>query len=240
MTTTQAPEGTPSTARILFVAAATTLAVAVAARVLPDSASATAIGLGFLGVTYFLVLRDPSGEHAAHHGLSFGGLLESRPLEPRRILRETAVALAWALGIALIVFPPFAIGFTLYWHPARAFQFAPIAPVVDEALGQLLVVALPEEAFYRGYLQTSLDDRFPKRWKLLGGWISPGILVSSAIFALGHLLTEPNPSRLAVFFPSLLFGWLRTRTRGAGAGTFFHALCNLFSAYLGRCFAMWT
>ena len=41
-----------------------------------------------------------------------------------------------------------------------------------------------------------------------------------------------HPARLAVFFPSLVFGFLRVRTRGIGASMLFHALCNLFSAYL--------
>jgi membrane protease YdiL (CAAX protease family) len=37
-----------------------------------------------------------------------------------------------------------------------------------------------------------------------------------------------------VFFPSLLFGWLRARTGGIGAGTAYHASCNLFASLLGR------
>ena len=54
------------------------------------------------------------------------------------------------------------------------------------------------------------------------------------IFAVGHVLTIPHVSRLAVFFPALLFGWLRARTGGIGAGVLFHAMCNLFSAALAR------
>jgi membrane protease YdiL (CAAX protease family) len=37
-----------------------------------------------------------------------------------------------------------------------------------------------------------------------------------------------------VFFPALVFGWLRSRTRGVGAGLVFHALCNLFASYLSQ------
>jgi membrane protease YdiL (CAAX protease family) len=43
---------------------------------------------------------------------------------------------------------------------------------------------------------------------------------------------------LSVFFPSLLFGWLRARTGGIGASVFFHALCNLFAAYLARSYGL--
>ena len=41
--------------------------------------------------------------------------------------------------------------------------------------------------------------------------------MTSALFALGHVATEFHPNRLGVFFPSLLFGWLRARTGGIGA-----------------------
>jgi uncharacterized protein len=156
-----------------------------------------------------------------------------------RVARDTGVTLLWAMGIATLVFPPFLVGFVGWWHPAGGFFPAPIRPVLEDVPGQLLMVALPEEAFYRGYLQTALDDCWKRRWNFWGGYLSVGMLVSSAIFAVGHVLTEPHPNRLAVFFPSLLFGWLRTRTRGVGASIFLHAFSNLYSAYLGRSFGMW-
>ncbi len=100
------------------------------------------------------------------------------------------------------------------------------------------MIALPEEAFYRGYLQTALAKALHEETQgavsVLGMRIGWSIVLTSAIFALGHLLTELNPTRLAVFFPSLVFGLLRTRTRGIGSSVLFHALCNLFSAYLVR------
>jgi membrane protease YdiL (CAAX protease family) len=37
-----------------------------------------------------------------------------------------------------------------------------------------------------------------------------------------------------VFFPALVFGWMRARTGGIGAAVLFHALCNIFSATLAR------
>ncbi|HVY47347.1 MAG TPA: myxosortase family intramembrane protease, partial [Minicystis sp.] len=85
-----------------------------------------------------------------------------------------------------------------------------------------------------GYLQSELDLAWPPRWRLFGADLGPGWLVSAAVFAVGHVLTISSPARLAVFFPALVFGWLRARTRGIGAGVVFHALCNLFAATLGR------
>jgi membrane protease YdiL (CAAX protease family) len=105
---------------------------------------------------------------------------------------------------------------------------------VDEIAAQVLAVALPEEMFYRGYLQSKLDEVWPPKQRILGTLVGPGLLVTSAIFAAGHLVTTPHPARLAVFFPSLMFGWLRARTGGVGAGILFHAACNLLTVYLGR------
>ena len=51
--------------------------------------------------------------------------------------------------------------------------------------------------------------------------------ITSTIFAVGHYVTIPSPHRLAVFFPSLLFGWMRRATGGILAPLIFHALCNL-------------
>jgi membrane protease YdiL (CAAX protease family) len=59
------------------------------------------------------------------------------------------------------------------------------------------------------------------------------------IFAAGHLATVQVPARLAVFFPALLFGWLRARTGGVGASVFFHATCNLYSLVLGRGYGLY-
>jgi uncharacterized protein len=191
------------------------------------------VGLAFLAATWKLVLRKDEHEIRAH-GLSLGGLLEPLALDPRRLLRDAAKATAWVALFALIVFPPFWLGFKLFWHAKMPFALRGPKSPLDEIAGQLLVVALPEEAFFRGYLQTELDRAWPKRVRILGAELGAGLVVSAAIFAVGHLLTTPVPARLAVFFPALLFGWLRARTGGIGAGVLFHALCNLFSATLAR------
>ena len=94
------------------------------------------------------------------------------------------------------------------------------------------MIALPEEAFFRGYVQSSFDDVWPPRWRVLGAPLGVSWVLTAALFAVGHVLTDPRPARLAVFFPALLFGWLRARTRDVLPGIFFHAACNLFSQTL--------
>ena len=97
------------------------------------------------------------------------------------------------------------------------------------ALDQLVVVAIPEEIFFRGYLLVRLERVWKPTRRLWGAPVGKALLVSSALFALGHLAVIPNPQRLAVFFPALLFGWMRARTGSIAAGALYHALCNLLA-----------
>jgi uncharacterized protein len=217
----------------LGVGLATTALVTVLSYLLPPAYQATGVGLAFLAVTYLLVLRRDDGA-TAHHGLSLGGLFEPEPLSLLRIARDTVTALAWALGCAAVIFPIFWVGWVGWWKPEGGFSSAAWHSVLSDAPAQLLVIALPEEAFYRGYLQTALDDAFPKRRRILGADLGLSVLLTSAVFALGHLATELDPNRLGVFFPSLLFGYLRARTGGIGASVLFHTFANLFTAFLAR------
>ncbi len=122
--------------------------------------------------------------------------------------------------------PPDQIG---AWDPARGAltlsRSASWIPLI--VLAQLLLVAFPEEFFYRGYLQTSLQRLLPWRLDLKIVHTSAAILLTSALFAIGHVVIDPRPQRLAVFFPSLLFGFLRDRTHTLVACIVYHAACNL-------------
>jgi|SRR5690625_289458 len=95
-------------------------------------------------------------------------------------------------------------------------------------LTQVVLVAIPEEFFFRGYLQERLHQAWGRKginiWGLPLTW---GIVVSSVLFALVHLIATVNLTRLSVFFPSLLFGALRERTGGISAPVVYHAACNL-------------
>lgn len=107
-------------------------------------------------------------------------------------------------------------------------------------LTQLFFIALPEEYFYRGYLQTRLNQGFaarrsePKWLTRLG--LNRAVLLTSLLFGLGHLLIPVQGvllvQRMSVFFPALLFGWLRLRTDSIVAATIYHAGCNLMVLFL--------
>ena len=206
---------------------------------LPDRFVALGVGAVFLLATWALVwCRDD--EMVERYGLSFAGLVLPGRIDPSRLLGGFVSAIGWAFLFALVTFPFFFFGWRTYWAPHLRFSLE-IGPVdaANAILGQLAVIALPEEAFYRGYLQTRLGEAFPRKLRILGASIGIELVLASAIFALGHVATIRNPGRLAVFFPALLFGWLRARTKGVGAGIAYHALCNVFSEMLGRGFGLY-
>ena len=222
----------PSYAEPLIASALVTAAATAVSVIAPPSYVASGVAFVFLAATWWLVFRhdDAAVERA---GLDFGGLVLPRALRWNVLARSVAVAAGWALGLSAAIFVPFYFGWRWYWHPSSEFSIDLTVPqVASDVFGQLMLIALPEEIFYRGYLQSKFDEIAPPKVRVAGALLGPGLLYTSAIFALGHLLTELNPARLAVFFPSLVFGFLRARSRGIGAGVVFHAMCNLFSAYL--------
>ena len=198
----------------------------------------------FLLTAIRLTRSDP-----AHYGVALGGVMEpatdDRPVGPlglfdlwRALLRafpSAAVETLVAFAIAAVVFPFYTLGY-YWWHqPAADFSLTLPPGFASFALAQLIVVALPEETFFRGYLQSSLGDLENGRIRLLGVELAPGAwLFQAVLFAAVHFLVEPNPARLAVFFPGLLFGWARAWRGGVGAAIALHALSNLYSEILAR------
>ena len=163
------------------------------------------------------------------------------------------------LGAAcLLTFPAFVIGFFVFygytcgaagrwlapwfgplchhWHGAAGGSLRLPERFAISALNQLVVVAIPEEIFFRGYLLVRLERVWAPTRRLLGAPVGKALLVSSALFALGHLAVVPSPQRLAVFFPALVFGWMRSKTGSIAAGATFHALCNVLADVLHTSF----
>ncbi|MGB8329246.1 MAG: MrtC family glutamic-type intramembrane protease [Polyangiales bacterium] len=184
-----------------------------------------------------------------HYGVALAGLLEpakdERPAGPlglfdlgralRQALPIAAAELTVAIGVAALVFPLYGLGFYMWHRPDGGFSLAFPSNVVGFAFAQLIVVALPEEAFFRGYLQTALSDLELTRLRVFGVSLAPWALVFQAsLFAAIHFMVEPDPARLAVFFPALLFGWMRAWRGGIGAALALHAMSNLYSEILGR------
>jgi membrane protease YdiL (CAAX protease family) len=160
---------------------------------------------------------------------------------------------AWALLACAVILPPFTLGF--WWfvrelprlpphvasllapyvgsaHPLR-FRLGPGAfDLVGRVAGNA-AVAFSEEFFYRGYVTLRLEERWPPSTRMLGAPLGRAALVAAALFAAGHLL-EPAPWRLAVFFPALVFAWLRARTGTVLGAAICHFIFNVWLLLLER------
>lgn len=93
-------------------------------------------------------------------------------------------------------------------------------------LAQVVAVAAPEEMFFRGYVLGRLRTVLPPRRRILGVPFGAAHVISALLFALIHLVAIPEPGRLLVFFPGLLFAWLAERGGSVTAPIVQHALAN--------------
>jgi uncharacterized protein len=179
--------------------------------------------------------------------------LRLSPLRLNAAVLGVAVLVTWPLFLGLFlafygtvcrVHGPAALNYWIDWVAGlcgrwtglRHAELVVRPDVVLMAATQIFVVALPEELFFRGYLFGRLEERWPPTRRLLGAPVGLALLVSSALFALGHVLVDFNPQRLAVFFPGLVFCWMRARTGSIAPGALFHALCNVYSDVLHDAF----
>ncbi|MGH7860213.1 MAG: myxosortase family intramembrane protease [Candidatus Binatia bacterium] len=96
---------------------------------------------------------------------------------------------------------------------------------------QLVVVAFPEELFFRGYLQSNLNRIFARPFRLFGARFGPALPLQAATFALCHVVGG-DWTRLRVFFFGLLAGWLRERNGAIAAPVVYHAAANFWYALL--------
>lgn len=204
-----------------------------------------AVGALFLVTAMRLARREPNGPQ--RFGIDLAGVLDAPPddrdpgplglLDLGRTLRAALpVAIrecGFALVVAAVVFPPYALGFAWWNEPTLPWTWAPRPDLLSFGLAQLLVVGLPEEALFRGYFQTRLTDRWPATVRIFGAELSmPAWIGQAALFGVLHYVVDLNPERLAVFFPGLLFGWIRARRGGIGAALVFHALSNVYGSIL--------
>lgn len=160
--------------------------------------------------------------------------------------RDLAPEILTAAVVAAVVLPLWALGLGALRAPLAAWGFVPPAP--HTSLGgsglagaavwaQLLAthvlgVALPEELFWRGYVQPVLQGRWPSQRRVFGLPLGPAAVVTCALFALGHVVGGANLMGLATFLPALLFAGLRNLRGNLVAAVLLHAACNLAAAAL--------
>jgi membrane protease YdiL (CAAX protease family) len=154
--------------------------------------------------------------------------LAKRPYAEYGLSVENPGSFRFHVAVITVVFVPYLIGHYLlaHWTAGLAFHFRVPARFATSAVDQVLLIALPEEFFFRGYFQTQLDRTYGRPHEFLGVKWGVGLPVAAALFAACHVVYG-GPVRLIVFFPGLLYGWLRARTDTILVPTFYHAGSNL-------------
>jgi len=135
--------------------------------------------------------------------------------DPRGVLWGIAVTI-----VILLIYIAVLAGYGLYAGKSLTFNKLSYSFV----LIQLLLVALPEEVFFRGYLQQKLGNTVK------------GVIVVSLLFALAHFVTlclggghglSVCSQAVLTFFPSLVMGYLYMSTGTLWASIIFHFLANI-------------
>jgi membrane protease YdiL (CAAX protease family) len=106
--------------------------------------------------------------------------------------------------------------------PSLSAFSGPRPPLGETLLRQGLLVALPEEVFFRGYLYDAFEEK---------GW--EPIVPSSVLFAAGHLAIHPSWYRALTLFPGLLLGGGRKFAGNIYVPVLLHLLFNLLPWFAG-------
>ena len=245
-----------------FFGLGASLLIVVCSYLLPEAFVTDALAFLFIALGYLYVTRAWDEERVARgaltsariekrlksSGLLFGGLLSPEPLKWSKVMLRLLNATWSASWLFFCIALPYSLAFFFYFQPSSSFSFSnawrgpdaalftfgPSQKFLELALAHLMVIALPEEFFLRGALQPALIRRWGPGFRIWGGSLGWANLVVSLIFALGHFLTTFDLTRLSVFFPSLLFGWLASRKGSISSSVILHAQCNLLVVWLNQ------
>ncbi|GBD03061.1 hypothetical protein HRbin19_00334 [bacterium HR19] len=95
-----------------------------------------------------------------------------------------------------------------------------------------LGVAVPEELFFRGFIQGRLNRFFGRKFEMFGVKFGYGLLIQSVLFMIVHLPQSLVPIRFLVFFPAVLFGILREKYNSIFPSAILHAIGNFFVMFI--------
>ena len=190
-------------------------------------------------VTVMNMTKDPDRLFVFPALLLLLPFLFARSLSLAHMIRPTISGwkvFAFFALLILFVYPPLYAGWMiLIEHRTISLPTTlAVQGALKKGLLLVLVASIPEEVFFRGYLQHHV---FKKQTARLLPLISQRNLIVSALFALTHAIAFMNPLRLNVFFPSLLFGFIVERSKGSlFYAILMHAVANFVAMLLGTFF----
>lgn len=109
--------------------------------------------------------------------------------------------------------------------------------VLIKALYYLFIVGFGEELFFRGYIQSSLNQFFGKPFSLWGTNVGWGFVITSVLFGLIHALASNPPTWPWALFTAIMgfgLGFVRERSGSILAPILLHGLMDLPLAFFGK------
>lgn len=189
--------------------------------------------------------RDPASLNMYAYRLEtiFDFILRPKNAWPKPAWPQIGREVLFALMLCGAVFVPYIGAYygiyhylALSHHKTLIFSFNWPPMLAKETLLQLFVVALPEEFFYRGFLQGALLEAWPNRRFVFGLPVGRAIIATNLLFALGHLVGGFHPMRALTFFPGLIFSWIVYKRKNLLSAIIFHGACNILGQIL---YASW-
>ncbi len=112
-------------------------------------------------------------------------------------------------------------------------------PMWQTSLWLFFGAGVGEEVFYRGYIQSRVDQAFGRPWRLLGFEFGVGLIVSSLLFGLVHALNTVDyfhgrfdfgfSMGLQSVVVGLFYGLIRSKTGSVIPGAIMHGLSDIFA-----------
>jgi membrane protease YdiL (CAAX protease family) len=122
-------------------------------------------------------------------------------------IKDTALS----LSVSLLILLPFGY---LMSRSGNAFSLLPAGSI----LFQLIGISLPEEVYFRGFLQERLGNTIG------------GIVIASLLFSIMHIpqvIMYGDIYSILTFFPSIVMGYLYMKTSSILPSTIFHFSSNI-------------
>jgi membrane protease YdiL (CAAX protease family) len=137
--------------------------------------------------------------------------------------------------VCLVVFGLYTAGHLAVglWFLGLAFHPTLRPDFLDFAAGQIFIIGLSEEFFFRGYVQTRLNHAFGKPYRLLGARWGWGLIAAALLFGLCHIV-DGNLGRMKVAFFGVFAGWLRERSPSIAVPAAYHGVSNILYDVLQR------
>jgi len=161
-----------------------------------------------------------------------------RPYDVYGLTLRNPGSLRFHLVTIAVIFGGYALLHYAFARAVLGLHFVPALPpdFGQVVFGQLVIIGLSEEFFFRGYLQTQLNQYFDRRFQFLGVRFGWGLILAAVLFGVCHIVTG-DLTRLRVIFFGLFAGWLRERTDTIAVPAAYHGCANILYEVLARCMA---